>query len=108
LKHNNKKQKGISKMSSENNIYFECICNGPEHFIKFSFFNEDDGELFLTTFLKQDHKWYKRIWVALKYIFGYKCKHGHFNEIIINPKDRVVFYNLAKKFKEFHDQKSIS
>jgi hypothetical protein len=97
-------------MSSENNIYFECSCHSPEHLVKFSFYNEetDEGDLYLSTFLNPEYRWYKRVWVAIKYIFGYKCKYGHFDETIIDPKDRDKFYNLAKKFKEFHDQKSIS
>ena len=63
--------------------FFECGCGADEHVLKFTLDknegDEDGPELFLSIFLNDWLPWYERTWRALKYIFGYKCRYGHWD-----------------------------
>lgn len=68
----------------EDKIYIECSCGSPEHLLKFE---RDEDYVYVFVLLTTDG-FFKRVWVALKYIFGYKCRYGHFDEILLS-KDSV-------------------
>lgn len=70
----------------------DCSCYSNEHIILLEGFKEDK-EIILSIHLAR-LPWYGRIWHAIKYIFGYGCKYGNFEEIIITEKN-------AKKIKEY-------
>ena len=42
-----------------------------------------DGDIYVSMFLSE-LPLFKRIILAIKYIFGYKCKYGHYEEIILD------------------------
>jgi hypothetical protein len=78
-------------------VYLQCSCYSPEHLLTFSVW--DEGDIYAHVFLAPE-VWYKRIWKGLKYIFGYKCCYGHFDEFILNPKDIdrfIIMLNSVKK-----------
>ena len=70
----------------------ECACYSNEHIILLDA-NKEDKEIYLSIHLAR-LPWYERIIHAIKYIFGYGCKYGNFEEIIITEKN-------AKKIKEY-------
>jgi hypothetical protein len=43
---------------------------------------------------------YKRIWLGIKYIFGYTCRYGYFDEFILDPKDVDRMIGLLTNYKE--------
>ena len=66
---------------------FLCECNSPEHMFVVNYLDEGDAkEVYVDIHLTKATFW-KRVWYAIKYIFGYQCKHGAFDEIILNPDD---------------------
>lgn len=85
--------------------YFEdfitCECYKPEHLIKLSF-DSEVGELYAQVFL-EEYPWHKRVWIGIKYIFGYKSRFGHFTEIVVHKNKRDSLYKFAKTFKDHHD-----
>ena len=70
-----------------------CACKHPEHTITYSMY-DDEEDVYMYVHLNHD-RWYKRVWNALKYIFGYRCKYGHFDEFIINETNYVHFKMIA-------------
>ena len=70
---------------------FICECHSTEHQIVF-YFDEDD-------YLERVHsivyvhinlnkkKFWERLLHGIKYIFGYQCRFGAFDEFILNPDD---------------------
>ena len=78
--------------------FFECVCHYDEHTIKFEY-DADDNQLYATVFLCQYFPWWIRCWVALKYALGLKCKGGHFDTWILDPRDAERLGNLLKKLK---------
>lgn len=84
--------------------HFDCSCHSPEHTFKLTF-DPEDGELYLTPFLANWYPWYKRVYAAIKYVFGYKSKFGHFDEVVVDPNKRAQLFDIIEKFKKYHDNK---
>jgi hypothetical protein len=55
-----------------------CSCNSPEHILVFNL-NKEDKEIYTSVFLHQYRSFYERTLVAVKYVFGYKSKYGHWD-----------------------------
>ncbi len=75
------------------NELFICACNSIEHQIIFSYFPEDK-EVYTSIHLIPERNIFKRIWYAIKYIFGYKCCYGHFDEFIFKKEDTYKLQNI--------------
>lgn len=57
-----------------------------------------EPELYLTSFLPE-FSFFKRIWTAIKYIFGFKCEFGHFGETMIKPENCIEMANLLHEYR---------
>lgn len=86
----------MSEFTSLEPEYFECACFSPEHTLRFVW-DEEDNEIYTEVFLYQYHNFFKRIWMALKYVFGYKCKYGHWDCFILQTKDAQRLKDLLNK-----------
>ena len=84
--------------------YFECACFSSEHTLKFVF-DEEYGDLTTEIFLNDYRNVFKRIWTAVKYVFGYKCRYGHWDCWIMLPEDASAMRDLLDRFEEFHKKK---
>lgn len=76
---------------------FECDCSSDQHAIKVAF-DLENREVFLTTFLPHHH-FFGRLLHAVKYLFGYTSKYGHFEETILSYEKAVELGNLFTEFK---------
>ena len=54
----------------ERREYFECSCENEEHLFKFSL-NPNNGDFGLNAYLHNERGFWKRLFVAINYIFGY-------------------------------------
>ena len=63
--------------------YFECSCESSDHVLRVS--HDPDEEikslLYVETHLK-NLSFFKRLWLAIKYIFGFQSKYGHWEEYL--------------------------
>ena len=66
--------------------YLECRCHGDEHTLKF-LQDEEDKTIYTSVFLNQYHSFWKRLWIAIKYLFGYKCQYGHWDTWMLRYED---------------------
>lgn len=80
---------------------FICNCHNAEHQIIFGYF-DDEPEVYATVHLMK-MPFFKRLWYGIRYIFGYQCKYGAFDEFVFNPDDAhkldkiVEHLSLAKR-----------
>ena len=87
--------------------YYECSCDSDEHLLRFTYFVDptdeiiDEPELYLNVFLDTRYGFWKRLWMGLKYAFGYKCKYGHFGSWIMKPEDLDRLEALLAKYRRF-------
>ena len=78
------------------NELFICQCNNIEHQLIFS---RLDNEVYVHVHLTPESNILKRIWIAIKYIFGYKCRYGHFDEFIFKKSDADKLQKVTNLLK---------
>ena len=83
----------------DGNHYVECGCFADEHLLRFTLDAEAE-EIYTSVFLNHWQPWYKRAWHAIKYVFGYKCKYGHFDCTVIDSRNVGQLKELIAKFDE--------
>jgi len=72
--------------------FIECDCYSSDHIFKFSYF-EDEPEIYLTVHLSSHRGFFGRLKRAFKYLMGYKCRYGNWDEVVMD-KDKAQ--DLAK------------
>jgi len=81
-----------------------CACHSTEHQMVI-LYSEDilDGERYPEVYLHillNKRPFWQRVSYGLRYIFGYQCKYGAFDEFIINPDDVENIENIVKYLKK--------
>jgi len=79
--------------------FIECECHSDEHVLRYTI-DAEDRVIYTSVFLKHWQSWYVRVWIAIKYVFGYKCKYGHFDCTLMGP-DQVR--QLRKVIYDYED-----
>lgn len=78
--------------------YYECRCDSEEHTIKFVY-NKDDNEFYVSLYLDQYHNIFKRIWIAIRYLFKYKCRYGDWECWTMKEEDANRLIEMLKELK---------
>jgi len=68
-----------------------CECNSIEHQLIFRKF-KDEREIYLQIHLNKK-PFFKRLKYAFKYLFGYKCRFGAFDEVITTKEELQKIIN---------------
>lgn len=71
--------------------YFDCQCYDFSHLIRLTL--EDDGEIYIDIKLNHFLSFYKRLIIALKYIFAFDISNGHYYDTVMLKEED---YNLIK------------
>lgn len=66
--------------------YFPCQCHSDEHHFWITY-DPDENELSLEVHLSTYRSFFKRLVVAVKYLFGYTCRYGHWDSCLIRHQD---------------------
>ena len=78
---------------------FICKCYNTEHQLIFSYFT-DEKEVYVSVHLIPEYRIFKRIWNAIKYIFGHRSIYGHFDEFIFKPEDADKLQSIVNFLKD--------
>jgi len=81
----------------DGSYFFECGCGSDEHTLRFTLDNEDQ-EIYTSIFLNNYNNIFKRIFIAIKYIFGYKCKYGHWDCWIMKKDDAQKLLEMLNNY----------
>lgn len=88
----------------EKRIIF-CECFSPEHQVIF-IHDKEEASVYMETHLITYKNFWKRLWVGLKYAFGYKCRFGNFDSLILGPNEIKELDELVKSYYNSHPEKS--
>ena len=77
-----------------------CACHSSEHQI-LTEYDEKYNQIYVQIHLSTHKNFFKRIWVAIKYVFGYKSRYGEWDNIII---DKDNYHILAKELSKIKDE----
>ena len=84
----------------------KCACGSKEHLLIFELeeYQYDDTLRyveFTTSVLLSDYQnIFQKIWAAVKYVLGYKCKNGHWDSMIIKEEDADKLIHMCEQFKK--------
>ena len=67
-------------------MYAECQCSDFNHVVRFAL-DEADGDILLETRLNAFEPWWKRAWIALKYVLGLPRTYGHYDCTLLREED---------------------
>ena len=81
--------------------YFDCDCYSSEHTLRLIYDPSEYPEesISFNVFLNQYRNFLGRIWIAIKYVFNYKCKYGHWDSFNLKKEDLdhiATFFNKAR------------
>jgi hypothetical protein len=78
--------------------YFECNCGSADHTLRFVF-DYEEKEVYTEVQLKSP-KFHERVWKAVKYIFGFKSKYGHWDCTLMLESEVKVLRDELTNFLE--------
>lgn len=76
--------------------HFECECDSDEHTFTVRL-DTEDGVMYTSVYLNQYHGFFARCWLALKYVFGYRCKYGHWDSVLLSEKEATKLRDLCNE-----------
>ena len=93
--------------------YVPCECKSMEHMFCFVYFEDAkkhidphwSDELYLEVQMISNKEWYKRVWAAIKYVFGHTSNYGHWDSASISPEEAVRMVELLNRFINAHSVK---
>lgn len=89
--------------------YYECACGSSEHVLRFVIDEDvEDPGMYMEVQLRQHRNWFHRIWVAVKYVFGYECKYGHWDCWLLDPRDTAGMIDLFQQHQKRCEGKTLS
>lgn len=78
--------------------YFECSCASPEHTLRFVLDLDPEDPGIHTEVYLGSYPWgWKRLWVGIRYIFGYKSKYGAWDCFLLKPEDAPRLRSLLDR-----------
>jgi hypothetical protein len=84
--------------------YLECMCDSAEHVLRVSADPTDEYmPLWLEVHLVQHRRWYQRLGVAIRYVFGYRSKYGDFDTVCL---DTPQAYRLLRLIDSVYPEKT--
>lgn len=87
----------MKKVKDNKTYYFECACHSPDHTIGISF-DAEEKEVTLHTQLAEHNGFFKRVVLAVKYIFGHTPSYGHWDTTLMNEEKFMDLYNLMTRY----------
>ena len=80
-----------------------CDCSSREHQIIIEYDNEDNLTYCHVHLVK--HGFWRRLKAGLKYIFGYKCRYGQWDEFILKPEHANQLRGLSELLSQHSRQR---
>lgn len=86
--------------------HLTCSCTSDEHTVRLTYFEDQEyyPDLYMHYFLDTPGFW-GRVKLGLRYIFGYKCKYGHFGETIFTLESALKFRDVLEQY--IHDYRTV-
>ena len=83
------------------NHYIECECGCAAHTLRASIDPDPNYPCVYVEFFMGHFGFWRRLWIGIKYILGFKSKFGHFDEVVLSRCQVEQIRELCDKFLEF-------
>ncbi len=98
-------------MENETNIVQDvlvCACSSAEHQVILNYFKDDTDPFVYVHIHLATLPFWDRVKNALKYIVGYKCRYGAFEEIVLGPEHVSKLLSIVNHIKEIEVKNAIT
>lgn len=96
-------KKPISTLRPDVQELLTCKCGDPSHQMVIGYNHDEFEEVYLSVHLVREGNIFKRIWRALKYVFGMRSIYGDFDEIILSPLDAPKLQKVVNHLNKQKD-----
>ena len=84
-----------------------CDCSDPAHSMHFDFLDGngvEEPELYVAVQLNPLHKWWRRLWIAIRYVQGSRSQYsyGCWDEGCISAESAKLLIPMLRKFLDSH------
>ena len=76
-----------------------CACGSSEHQILINK-DDEDHEVYLSIHLITYQNFFQRLWVGLKYAFGYRSRYGHWDSIILEKEHATQLQKVVDHLRK--------
>jgi len=80
-------KKTVSTLRPDVQELLTCKCGDVSHQLTIGYNLDEHEEVYLSIHLVREYNIFKRLWIALKYVFGKRSIYGDFDEIVLSPLD---------------------
>ena len=87
----------MKKVKQNKTYYFQCNCSSQEHTFGVEF-DIEEKEVAIHLQLTQPRNFLRRLVIAVKYLFGYECRYGHWDVTLMNEEKFMDFYNIMTRY----------
>ena len=87
--------------------YFECSCSSMCHLLRLSVDDWDDDwepEVYAEVTMNHEFNMFKRIWTAIKYVFGRSVSYGHYGCWVLKSDEATEMVDFLNEYIEVHDK----
>lgn len=84
-------------------LYLDCQCECLEHVIRLQY-DPENGDINLDVHLTMHEKWYQRVWLAIRYVFGFRSKFGEYDCTMLKVTDYVAVRKMMRRSEKFHEK----
>jgi hypothetical protein len=84
------------KKESLERLTFICECHSLDHQVSF-WYDEEYDQLYCEPHLVSSNNVFKRCWIGIRYIFGYKSRYGEWDSTIFKTKDMVALRQFLEE-----------
>ena len=89
----------------EHSAIVSSSCGWNENGICISWYEDiDNWEAMFSFHLKSYGSVFRRIWTAVRYIFGYRCRYGDWDEVLLDVR---TSRDLIEFLQEYVDQRTL-
>jgi hypothetical protein len=79
--------------------FINCSCSSLDHLIVLDY-DEDYEEVYISVHLNQYRNFFQRFWTGIRYIFGYKCRYGNWDTVIIDSSNKSKIISILENIKD--------
>ncbi len=83
--------------SYERSIIVGCACHIEEHQLRL--LHLGDEEMFITFHLTR-HGFFRRVWTAIRYVCGYRCRYGEWDEVVLGEEEAQGIIEFLTRYVE--------
>ena len=100
----NRVMKNYRLVNNTEYLWIVCACSSNEHVVRFALCKDPEWwDLYMSVHLAKKGFWH-RLWHGIKYIFGYSCLYGDFDELHITLEDAKAMRELLNQYIEFGEK----